>query len=250
MADPEFLARDGGERLAFRRLAGRAPGIVWLGGFRSDMDGNKASALHAWAQRMGHACLRFDYFGHGLSSGDFEKGTISRWRDDALAVLDTLTTGPQILVGSSMGGWIAALAGRARRARIAGMVLIAPAPDFTEALMWRQMSAEAQAALLRDGIWQHRSEIAEENFPITRALIEDGRSNLVLDTALEFPFPVRILQGMADPDVPWQHALKLAEAIRGDVTATLVKAGDHRLSTPADLKLLERTLAGLIEDIS
>ena len=250
MAYPEFLARDGGERLAYRKLEGRTPGVVWLGGFRSDMEGTKAESLHAWADRMGQSYLRFDYFGHGRSSGDFIKGTISRWRDDALAAFDGLTEGPQIVVGSSMGGWIATLLAKTRPERIAGMVLIAPAADFTHELMWQRMSPYVQQMLMREGVWQNQSENPEESYPITRALIEDGRNNLVLAERLTFPFPVRILQGMADAEVPWQHAVKLLDNIQGDVTLTLVKTGDHRLSRPEDLKLLQRTLDGLIEDIS
>lgn len=249
MTDPSYLERGDGKRLAYRRTDGAGPGIVWLGGFHSDMEGNKAQAVAAWAARAGHACLRFDYFGHGRSSGDFANGTISQWRDDALAVLDALTRGPQILVGSSMGGWIALLLARARPERVAGLLLIAPAADFTEDLMWRQMTDEAKRALLEEGVWRRESAYAEECYPITRALILDGRRNLVLREPMALSVPVRILQGMADADVPWQHAMKLADAIQGDVTVTLVKAGDHRLSTPSDLKLLERALDGLVVEI-
>jgi pimeloyl-ACP methyl ester carboxylesterase len=249
MTEPSYLDR-GGERLAYARRRGAGPGIVWLGGFLSDMQGTKAQAVDAWAGRVGRACLRFDYFAHGRSSGDFLQGAISRWRDDALAVVDALTEGPQILVGSSMGGWIAMLVAMARPQRVAGLLLIAPASDFTEALMWEQMPEEARRTLLQDGVWRRESAYAEECYPITRALIEDGRWNLILDERHTLPFPVRILQGMADPDVPWPHALKLAGVIDGDVTVTLVKDSDHRLSKPSDLKLLERTLTGLVEDVS
>ena len=249
MTEPSYLNRYG-ERLAYVWRGGAGPGIVWLGGFRSDMEGTKAQAVDAWAARAGCSCLRFDYFGHGRSSGDFLQGTISRWKDDALAVLDALTAGPQILVGSSMGGWIAMLAAKARPERVAGLLLIAPASDFTEALMWEQMPEGARRAVVRDGVWQRESLDAEECYPITRALIEDGRRNLILGEKHTLPFPVRILQGMADADVPWPHALKLAGAIDGDMTVTLVKDGDHRLSKPTDLKLLERTLDGLLEDVS
>ncbi|HEY0281004.1 MAG TPA: alpha/beta hydrolase [Rhizomicrobium sp.] len=248
MTEPLYLSR-GGERVAYVRRGGAGPGIVWLGGFRSDMEGTKAQAVDAWAARSGRACLRFDYFGHGRSSGDFLRGTISRWKDDALAVLDALTAGPQILVGSSMGGWIAMLAAKARHERVAGLVLIAPASDFTEALMWERMPQAARGAIERDGVWRRESDDAEDCYPISRALIEDGRMNLILDEQHKLPYPVRILQGMADPDVPWPHALKLAGAIDGEVTVTLVKNGDHRLSRPADLKLLERTLDALLEDV-
>jgi pimeloyl-ACP methyl ester carboxylesterase len=234
-------------RIAYRKREGQVPCVVWLGGFRSDMDGTKAAALDAWAARRGQAYLRFDYSGHGSSQGAFVDGTISGWRDDALAVLDGLSRGPVVLVGSSMGGWIALLLARARPERIAGLVLIAPAADFTEDLMWAQMTADVRRVLLETGRWHNPS--ADGGYPITRALIEDGRRHLVLGQKHAFPFPVRILQGMRDADVPWRHTLRLAEAIDGDVRLTLVKNGDHRLSTPADLKLLERTLAALIEDL-
>jgi pimeloyl-ACP methyl ester carboxylesterase len=249
MTDPSYLDLGGGERLAYRRLNGLEPGIVWLGGFRSDMDGTKAQAVAAWAARMGRACLRFDYSGHGRSSGEFANGTISRWRDDALAVIDRLTEGEQILVGSSMGGWLALLAAKARPQRVAGLLLIAPATDFTEALMWQRMTAEAKREILEKGVWIYKSEDGSETFPITRALIEDGRKNLILGEKIAFGCPVRILQGMADAEVPWPHALKLAARIEGEVLVTLVKNGDHRLSAPSGLKLLERTLAALTEDV-
>ena len=248
MADPAYLDRDG-ERLAYVRRAGAGPGLVWLGGFHSDMDGTKAQAIDAWAARAGRACLRFDYFGHGRSSGNFERGTISRWKEDALAILDNLCEGPQILVGSSMGGWIAMLVAKARPERVAGMLLIAPAADFTEVLMWEKMPPDVRRALMEDGVWRRESALAEESYPISRTLIEDGRRNLILGEEHTLPFPVRILQGMADSNVPWLHAVKLAQAIDGDVSLTLVKSGDHRLSTPSDLKRLERTLEALIEDV-
>jgi len=248
MAELSYLDRCG-ERLAHRRQNGAGPGIVWLGGFRSDMEGIKAQAVDAWAARNGRACLRFDYFGHGASSGAFTDGTISRWRDDALTILDAQTKGPQILVGSSMGGWISVLVARARPERVAGLLLIAPAADFTEELMWKEMPEEARRELLELGVWTYQSEVAGESFPITRALIEDGRSNLVLGETIVVAYPVRILQGMADLDVPWTHTMKLVGAIKGDVTITLVKSGDHRLSTSANLALLERTLDGLVKDV-
>jgi len=246
MIDVSYLDRNG-QRIAYRKRVGKGPGVIWLGGFRSDMDGTKAEALDAWAARRGRACLRFDYFGHGHSSGDFVKGTISHWRDDALAVIDALSEGPQIFVGSSMGGWIAMLAAMERPQRVATLVLIAPAADFTEVLMWDKMDDATKRAVLDKGVWQRESKYAEENYPITRALIEDGRKNLILGAHHALPYPVRILQGMADPDVPWTHAMKLVDTFTGDVTITLVKNGDHRLSTPVDLKLLESTLDGLCE---
>jgi len=170
-------------------------------------------------------------------------------RDDALAALDALTEGPQILVGSSMGGWIAILLARIVPERVAGMLLIAPALDFTEALMWERMPEEVKRTILEEGVWQRETAYDGEAHPITRVLIEDGRNNLVLGEAMAVSYPVRILQGMADFDVPWPHAMKLADALVGDVTVTLVKNGDHRLSAPSDLRLLERMLDGLVEEI-
>lgn len=242
---PDFLNGPNG-RLAYRRLEGRAPGLVWLGGFKSDMTGTKAAFIADWAAKNRRACLRFDYSGHGESDGRFEDGTISAWLDDALAAFDALTTGPQILIGSSMGGWIAALLALRRPERIAAIVFIAPAPDFTEALMWREMNEETRERLLREGRIEEASEYSDAPTIITRALIEDGRRHLLLGGPVEITCPVRILQGMADPDVPWRHALRFAEAIEGgDVELTLVKTGDHRLSAPADLERLGATISRL-----
>ncbi len=241
----KFLRGDG-ETIAYLRHAGKAPGIVWLGGFKSDMTGTKAAFLHEWAERRGQGFLRFDYFGHGRSSGDFRAGTIGRWRDDALAVLDHLTEGPQILVGSSMGGWIALLAAELRPERVKALVLIAPAPDFTEDLMWAQMSPEIRQQIMSEGAWARPSLYDDQPYIITRALIEDGRLHRVLGRKLKIACPVRILQGMNDPDVPWQHALRLVEALPGNPSLTLVKEGDHRLSTPSDLKQLGETLDAAI----
>ena len=246
MGELRFLPREGGDRLAWRRVEGRGPTVIWLGGFRSDMSGTKAQALADWASSRGHAFLRFDYAGHGESSGDFADGTIGRWRDDALAVIDQLTEGPLLLVGSSMGGWIAALAALARPERVAGLVLIAPATDFTEALLWPVLPEAARAAVERDGGWMAPSEYGEP-YPFTRALFEDGRRWSLLPGPIALAAPVRILQGGLDPDVPWTHALKLVEALAGpDVTFTLVKDGDHRLSRPQDLQRLTGEVEALI----
>lgn len=246
MTEPRRLSRPGGETLAYLKREGRGPGILWLGGFKSDMTGTKATALDAWAARRGHACTRFDYFGHGASSGDFREGTISRWRDDALAVLDEVCEGPQILVGSSMGGWIATLAALARPERVTAILYVAPAPDFTEDLMWKEMPEEARAAIMEKGEYLSPSEYGPDPYPITRALIEDGRKNLVLGGPIPIRVPVRVLQGMADPDVPWPHAMRLVEKLESqDVVVALVKAGDHRLSTPPDIARLEAALDGL-----
>lgn len=230
------------DRLAYARLAGAGPGVVFLGGFRSDMEGAKALALRDHCAAQGRAFLRFDYAGHGVSAGRFEEGTIGQWADDALAVLDALTQGRQILVGSSMGGWIALLLARARPERVAGFIGIAPAPDFTEKLMWPAFDAAQRAAIMQAGVLYLPSQYGEPT-PITRALIEDGRTHHVLDATIAIAGPVRILQGMADPDVPWQHALRLMSALEGgDARLILIKDGDHRLSRPEDLRLLAETL--------
>lgn len=241
-----FLERPDGERLAWRRVAGASPTVVWLGGFKSDMAGTKAQVLADWALAQGRAYVRFDYFGHGESSGDFAKGTITRWREDALTVLDQLTEGPLVLVGSSMGGWIACLAAMAQPKRVHGMVLIAPAPDFTEKLMKPEIPPEGLADLARAGVWLRPSEYGEP-YPITRELLEDGARWSILEAqGVAIEAPVRILQGGDDPDVPWRHALELANAIKGsDVVFSLVKDGDHRLSRPQDLKRLVQAVEEL-----
>ena len=246
--DVKRLVRDDGETIAYLTRDGLSPGVVWLGGFHSDMAGTKAEALDGWAAEKGRAFLRFDYFGHGQSSGAFRDGTITRWRDDALAVIDTLCGGPQILVGSSMGGWIALLAALARPEKVKGLLLLAPAPDFTETLMWDIMPVDIRNEILHRGEWMRPSEY-EAPYPITRALIEDGRKHLLLGGAIPVTCPVRILQGMKDPDVPWEHAVRLAEHLDGNPVLTLVKQGDHRLSTPDDITRLRETLEGLLSGL-
>lgn len=219
-------------------MEGGGPTVVWLGGFRSDMGGTKAQALADWARDAGRACVRFDYFGHGESSGDFLHGTVGRWREDALAVIDGLTQGPLVLVGSSMGGWIACLAALARPERIAGLVLLAPAADMTDKLMEPALTGEARATLARDGVWTRPSEYGEGD-PVTAALIEEGRLWSILPGPVAITAPLHVLQGGADPDVPWPHALALAQAWAGpDVVFTLIRDGDHRLSRPQDLRRL------------
>jgi len=242
------LERPDGEQIAWRRVDGTGPTLVWLGGFRSDMSGTKAQALADWAAASGRACVRFDYLGHGQSSGDFQaKGTITRWREDALAVLDELVEGSALLVGSSMGGWIACLAAMARPERIAAMALIAPAPDFTEKLMAPEIPPDGRAALAADGVWLRPSEYGDP-YPITRALLEDGaRWSILGAEPVPIEVPVRILQGGADPDVPWRHALELAQALSGeDVVFSLIKDGDHRLSRPQDIV----RLIAAVEDLA
>jgi pimeloyl-ACP methyl ester carboxylesterase len=234
-----YLPRTDGERLAWRRVAGEGPTVVWLGGYRSDMTGTKAEAIADWAQAKGRGYVRFDYFGHGASSGDFAAGgSITRWREDALAVIDELTEVPLVLVGSSMGGWISCLAAMARPERLHALVLIAPAPDFTSRLMPLTIPPEGQAAIRETGVWLQPSPYGEPN-PITAKLLEDGARWSILDAPVPIEAPVRILQGGEDPDVPWRHALELAQAIRGqDVVFTLIKDGDHRLSRPQDIARL------------
>ena len=239
-------------RIAVRQRAGAAPGLFWLGGLKSDMQGTKAAALDLWARDHGRAITRFDYSGHGESGGDFTDGTIGRWLEDSLAVFDDCCRGPQVAIGSSMGGWLALLMVRelARRAPaaaadVAGLVLIAPAVDFTEELMWRRMSPEVRREIEEKGVWERPSAYSETPYLITRGLIEEGRNHLLLGGMIETGCPVRILQGVQDPDVPWQHAVELvARFARDDVVLTMVKDGDHRLSRPEDI---ERLLAAVEE---
>ena len=240
------LDRGDGVHLAWAKLDGRHPTVVFLPGFRSDMGGTKGTELAAFCAEHRQAMLRFDYSGHGASGGRFEDGTIGQWTTDAIRVVDRLTEGRLVLVGSSMGGWIALLTALARPARIAGFLGIAAAPDFTEALMWDAMTFEERATLMREGVLRVPSQYGDPT-PITRALIEEGRHRLLLNGAIELRCPVRLLHGQRDPDVPWEMSLRLAEQIAGeDVQITLIKDGDHRLSRPQDLALLRRTLASLL----
>ena len=238
-------------RIAVRLREGAAPGLIWLGGFKSDMKGTKAAALDEWAEAQGRACIRFDYSGHGESGGDFVDGTIGRWLEESVAVFERFARGPQVLIGSSMGGWLALLLTRELRQRlagagsVAGLVLVAPAVDFTEELMWQRFSAEVKQQIETEGAWMRPSQYSEAPYPITRRLIEEGRSHLLLGGLIETGCPVRILQGVQDPDVPWQHAVELSSRLaRDDVVLTLVKDGDHRLSRPEDI---ERLIAAVAE---
>jgi pimeloyl-ACP methyl ester carboxylesterase len=239
-------------RIAVRAREGHAPGLFWLGGFNSDMKGTKALALDAWAAEHGRGCVRFDYSGHGESGGQFIEGTIGRWLEEAIAVFTQFCRGPQVVIGSSMGGWIALLLAReiARRqgggqrkvqgevqaeGSLAGLVLIAPAPDFTEELMWKGFSKEARREIEQNGVWYRPSEYGDP-YPIARSLIEEGRNHLILGATIDVGCPVRILQGARDGDVPWQHALRLAHRLPAeDVVLTMVQDGDHRLSRPQDI---------------
>ena len=241
-----FLEHEGAS-LAWRRVDGGGPTVVWLGGFHSEMTGTKGEALAVWAAERGRAYLRFDYFGHGQSEGRFEEGTISRWRGDTLAVIDRLTEGPLVLVGSSMGGWLACLAALARPERIAGLVLIAPAADFTQALLAPSLPPDAHEALARDGQWTRPSQYDGDGYPIIRTLLEDGARWTLLPGPVAIEVPVRILQGAQDPDVPWTHALDLARALKTqDVVFALIGDGDHRLSRSQDLARLVAAVEELV----
>ncbi len=240
------LVRADGVELAWKRLSGRGPTIVFLPGFRSDMEGAKALYLADFAAARGQALLRLDYSGHGASGGRFEEGTIGRWTADALEMIDGLTEGPLLLVGSSMGGWIGLNLALARPERVAAYIGIAAAPDFTETLIWEPMPPPARAALMEQGVIHTPSEYGEP-LPITRALIEDGRRHLRLGGPIPLRCPVRLLQGQRDPDVPWRTALTLAERIESaDVQVILIKDGDHRLSRDSDLALLEDVVLRLL----
>ena len=234
----EALDHDG-VQIAYERIEGAQPTFVWLGGFKSDMAGTKAQTLAEWAARTGQGFVRFDYSGHGVSGGRFEDGSISRWLGDTLAVLDQLTTGPLVLVGSSMGGWLALLTARARAERIAGLLLIAPAADFTERLMWPGFSPEQQARLMAEGRLELPSAYSPEPNVITREMIEDGRRNLVLNDYFPFDGRIWILAGAEDPDVPLDHVYALMNKLQALETRSVVIAdGDHRLSRPQDLEQL------------
>jgi len=240
---PRLLSRPDGATIAYHNRPGKSPGVMFLGGFKSDMTGTKATALDAHCRHTGRAYTRFDYLGHGQSSGRFEDGTIGRWAEDAIAVLDHVAQGPQVLVGSSMGGWIMLLAARARPARVAGLIGIAPAPDFTAALIPERWPPERLAEAKAKGVVYLPSQYGEEPYAYTWALIEDGNRHLVLDRPIAFEGPVRLLHGMADPDVPWRHSLKLVEQLAGaDVAVTFLKDGDHRLSRPQDIARLLATV--------
>ncbi len=241
------LSRPDGHEIVFRREVGRGPGVIFLGGFNSAMTGIKASWFAERCRAEGRAFLRFDGFGHGESTGSVADGTVGRWKADALAALDELTDGPQVLVGSSMGVWIAALAAEARPGRVAGLVGIAGAPDFTREVIEPSLLPEARRALARDGVWLRPSAYGPEPYPIARRALEEASAHFVLARRLDFGFPVRLLHGTADGDVPFDLSLRLAGAIDGpDTAVTLVPGGDHRLSGDADLALIGRTLDQLL----
>jgi pimeloyl-ACP methyl ester carboxylesterase len=239
MPEPDEFITPQGRKLAYRKTEGAGPGLVFLGGFRSDMEGTKAVFLEDWARSKGRAFLRFDYSGHGASSGDFLDGSIGDWFEDALAAISSLTHGPQILIGSSMGGWIALLLAKAIPNRIAGLVGIAAAPDFTEDSMWASFSAAQKAEMERSGQLALPSDYSDEPYIITQRLIEDGRDRLVLRTPLSLPFPTRLLQGTADDDVPVSVATRLLDHAFGpDIRLLLVKGADHRFSSSQCLAMI------------
>ena len=246
MGQTDFLTTQQGRKLAYHQTAGKAPGVVFLGGFKSDMEGTKAVHLEDWARRTGRAFLRFDYSGHGQSSGAFVDGCIGDWAEDAMTVIRELTDGPQVLVGSSMGGWISLLCAREMPDKVAGLVTVAAAPDFTEDSMWAGFTGAQRAEL------QDRGQVAlpsdyGEPYIITRRLIEDGRNHLVLRDPLPLPFPVRFLQGTADEDVEMSVALRLLEHAQGpDMRLTLVDGADHRFSDPDCLALIEEAVGQVL----
>ena len=254
---PEFLHVGRGDdmrKIVVRRRSGATPGLLWLGGLKSDMGGTKAAALDRWAAAHQRDCERFDYSGHGESEGKFTDGTISRWLDESIAVFDAYCHGPQVLVGSSMGAWLALLLTRELRRREpmlspAALVLIAPAVDFTEELMWKRFPAAVKRKLESEGVWERPSRYSPEPYPITAGLIEDGRRHLLLGGLIETGCPVRILQGVADPDVPWRHAVELVSRLaQDDVVLSLIKDGDHRLSRPEDIERLVGVVSEFCKD--
>jgi pimeloyl-ACP methyl ester carboxylesterase len=249
---PNYLELADGSLLAYHHSPGVTPGILFCPGFNSDMQGNKALALDAWCRARGRQFTRFDYSGHGQSSGRLEEGTIGRWRDDTLAILDVLTSGPQLVVGSSMGGWIMLLVALARPQRITGLVGVAAAADFTESLRNGGLSAAQLQQLGTSGYCDLPNCYDDgEPYRIGRRLLEEGREHLLLDGEIAIDMPVRLIQGQCDPDVPWRHALTIAEKLRStDVEVQLLKSGDHRLSEPADLARLLRTVEAILPRVS
>jgi len=246
--EPAFIETANGEAIAYHRTPGREPGVVFHTGFKSDMTGQKALRLEAVCRARGQAFLRFDYTGHGASSGRFEDGTIGQWAEDTVSALDALTEGPQVLVGSSLGGWIAVLAALRRPDRVAALLGIAAAPDFTEDLIPETLTPMHRAALARDGICHLESPYDPEPTPITQRLLDEGREHLVLRAAIPLNCPVRLIHGLKDADVPWRTSQRLMDRLDSDdVELLLVKGGDHRLSEEADHARLTATLGRLLD---
>jgi len=249
-SDPAILTRDDGATIAYHRRSGKSPGVVFLTGFKSDMTGSKALAVDELCRQRDQAFLRFDYTGHGQSSGQFEDGTIGRWAEDAVHAIDHLTKGPQVLVGSSMGGWIMLLTALQRPDRVAGLVGLAAAPDFTEDLLLDAFTAEQKAVMERDGRVEIPNCYDDEPYIISKALVDDGRDHLLLRDEIAIDAPIRLIHGLKDEDVPWQTSQKISEQVRtANVEVTFVKEGDHRLSEPHDLIRLQRSLTGLLDEL-
>ena len=249
MTEPSFLRLAADRRLAYHRVPGKAPGVLFCGGFTSDMTGTKALALEAYCRAQGRAFVRFDYSGHGASSGDFADGTIGQWAGDALAIVDRVAEGPLFVIGSSMGGWIMLLVALARPERVAGLIGIAAAPDFTEDLLLARATPEQRRALAEQGYWTQPSAYGPP-YPVTRRLIEEARAHLVLSGPVPITCPVHLLHGQRDPDVPWHTALRLSERLQAeDVTVELIKAGDHRLSSERDLARIKAAIQRTAEAI-
>ena len=241
-----YATREDGATIAYPRTPGKSPGVVFLTGYQSDMEGGKALRFEQFCRARGRGYLRFDYYGHGRSSGAFTDGTIGRWADDAVFALDRLTAGPQILVGSSLGGWIMLLVALRRPERVAGLLGIAAAPDFTKDIP-PMLSEEQQRQLEHDGVVAVYSPYDPEPTPVTRRLLEEGRNHLLLEGEIPLDCPVRLIHGMRDPDVPWRTSLRLADRLRStDVEIALVKNGEHRLSEPYDLDRMCNALDALL----
>lgn len=238
---------DATEKIAYKMTAGTGPTIIWCGGLNSDMDGSKASHFHNWAEARGRNYVRFDYYGHGASSGLFGDGTISRWGNDVVTVMDNLSTGDVILIGSSMGGWSSMLAALARPDRVKALLLINPAPDFTEKLMWANWPDDVKKNILTKGVHYEPSE-HDEPYEYRRTLIEDGRAHQLLDETYAFDGPIRIFQGGQDAVVPTSYSRRIVDLVSSqDVVCTLIKSGDHSLSRPSDLAMITDSLAGLCQ---
>ena len=252
---PQILEREDGAKIAYHFTAQtdetKPTGVIFCGGLRSDMEGSKALALEEWCRSQGRAYLRFDYTGHGQSSGTFEETCISDWSQDALYVMDNLTEGPQLIVGSSMGGWVSLIVARERPERIQALVGLAAAPDFTEDLMWQELTDAQRETLMNEGqVAVPNDYDPNEPYVISKLLIEDGKNHLLLREPLNIKVPVRLIQGMKDADVPWETALKIQETlVTDDVEIQFVKNGDHRLSTDVDLTRLTRTVGALLNDV-
>jgi len=247
---PAFLTQENGERIAYHYTPGRTPGVIFMHGLMSDMDGGKALHLEEFCKKRGTAFLRFDCQGHGQSDGLFKDGHMTRWSNDAVDVLDQLSEGPQVLVGSSMGGWNMLLTALKRPQRIAGLLGIAAAPDFTEDLMMNDLTPEQHSTIERQGYVELPCDYGDDPYVISKTLLEDGRQNLLLRRKIDLDMPVRLIHGMEDTDVPWQTALRIQQMITSDdVEINFVKKGDHRLSEPADLDRLTRTLDVLLNQI-